>query len=233
MQQRIAATISSRSFSPVGGGDRVKMSARLLFTIQETTGADPVRRLLHPDLGRMLRRTALLIPPLRKRNDDFPSIVQRIQERLAREFAVRSHGISNDAIEILRAHRWPGNIRELEGVLWAASVAAGTSKITAQSLAPFLGRPDVVMKGEEEALEELVEKRLSALFRKFGVEHLKDLHPMILERVERPLLSLVLQQTNGNQVRAAQVLGINRNTLRRKMAEYKIGPAATAQPNLL
>lgn len=221
LQQRIAHTILSKTFSPVGGGDRVKMEARLIFTLQETGSPDPVRRLLHPDLGRMLRRSALLIPPLRQRKEDFPLIVRSVSERLSREFGVRSPGITEEAVERLQEHYWPGNLRELEGVIWAASVLAGPSKISGRSLAPFLSHGDQEIKDEEEALEGLIENRLSALFRRFGVEHLKDLHPMILERVERPLLSLVLKQTKGNQVRAAQVLGINRNTLRRKMKEFR------------
>jgi two-component system nitrogen regulation response regulator GlnG len=134
---------------------------------------------------------------------------------------------------MLREHHWPGNLRELEGVVWAATVLAGASKISPHILAPFLAQTDQAIESEEEALEELVENRLGALFRKFGVEHLKDLHPMILERVERPLFTLVLRHTKGNQLRAAQILGINRNTLRKKLSEYGITPAPPSQKSLL
>ncbi|MFH1262887.1 MAG: helix-turn-helix domain-containing protein, partial [Pseudomonadota bacterium] len=233
LQQKLAHAIVNRNFSPLGGGDRVKMDARCLFTIQAPGGSDPAKRLLHADLAKLLKRSALFIPPLRERKSDFPLIVRSALDRLAREFGVRNAGIAEDAVKLLQEHHWPGNLRELEGVLFASSVLAGSTRISVRSLAPFLSRPDQAIEGEEQALEGLIEERLGALFRKFGVEHLKDLHPMVLERVERPLFTLVLRQTSGNQVRAAQVLGINRNTLRRKMTEYGIAAALPAQTKLL
>lgn len=75
---------------------------------------------------------------------------------------------------------------------------------------------------EDRALEDIVKERLAVLFRRFGAAHLKDLHPMVIHRVEKALIVQVLAQTQGCRIRAAKILGLSRNTLRRKMDEYKI-----------
>ncbi len=223
VQQRLAKTLRSRSFSPVGGGEALPLEARLVFSVAEPMNGAGLAGVLHPDLAHVLRKTALRIPPLRERKEDFPLILRTALDKVRRDYGARPQGITDGGAELLAKHDWPGNIRELEGVLWAASVMVGRGNISARALAPFVANGNGDLSRDEQALEEIVEERLASLFRRFGVDHLKDLYPMVVTRIEKALIAQVLAQTKGSQVRASQVLGISRNTLRRKMDEYKIG----------
>ncbi len=220
LQQRLAQAITTRTFSPTGGGDKLKLDARLVFTVQETNGTQFPLKFFHRDLVRMFRQSVLRIPPLRERQVDLSLIVRSVLDKLRREFGIRSEGITEEALDLLKSQNWPGNIRELEGVLWAASILAGRSNISLKALTPFLSNGGDALKDEEKALEEIIEDRLNVLFRRFEINHLKDVYPMVIERVEKPLLCLVLRETHGNRVRAASILGINRNTLRKKLEFY-------------
>jgi two-component system nitrogen regulation response regulator GlnG len=221
-QQRLARAMELRKFSPVGGGDMLDLDARLIFTVQCDNHGAAWSKSFQRDLALALRRAVLHIPPLRERKSDLAAIARNVMEKLKRERRIRTASLAEDTLARLREHDWPGNIRELENVLWAAGVLAGPNPIQPKTLRPFLVNGHAPLQTEEEALEEIVEERLNSLFQKFGVQHLKDLHPMVLGHVERPLLKLVLKQMAGNQVRAAELLGINRNTLRRKITQYSL-----------
>jgi two-component system nitrogen regulation response regulator GlnG len=222
IQQRLAKSIRSGRFSPVGGGEPLPMGARLVFSVQEPASGAGILSGLHTDLAHLLRKSALRIPPLRERNEDFPQILRTALEKVKRDYGARPQGVTDGAVELLARHDWPGNIRELEGVLWAASVMVGRGNISARSLAPFIANGNGGALEEEQALEEIVVERLQSLFRRFGVDHLKDLHPMVVTRIEKALIAQVLAQTKGSKVKASKILGISRNTLHRKMTEYKI-----------
>jgi len=222
IQQRLAKAITTQTFSPIGGGDRMKLEARLVLTVQEKENQKPVLKTLQRDLARSLKRSVLRIPSLRERTKDLPNIVQSILKKLRDNDAIKTPGCTGLAMELIETYSWPGNIRELEGTLRAASILAGQSKISMRTLTPFIQNGLDPVKDEERSLEELIQERLSNLFGRFDMSHLKNLHPMVIERVEKPLFSLALEQTKGNQVRAAQLLGINRNTLRRKLTHYGI-----------
>src|SRR5262249_32873950 len=141
-------------------------------------------RLLQRDLARILKKSVLRVPSLRERKDDLPDIVKNVPSKLERDRGSRAAEVTERGLDLLRAYSWPGNVRELEGILWGASVLAGKESISPRCLTPFLSNGHGAPQLEEAALEEMVAERLSALFRRFEVHHLKDLHPMILERVE-------------------------------------------------
>ncbi|MFH1018516.1 MAG: sigma 54-interacting transcriptional regulator [Pseudomonadota bacterium] len=223
VQQRLAKAIRACCFSPVGGGEALPLEARLVFSVAEPANGAGITSALYPDLGHIFRKTAFRIPPLRERKEDFSLILRAALEKVRRDHGARPQGITDGGAQLLAKHDWPGNIRELEGVLWAASVMVGRGNISARALAPFVANGNGDLHRDEQALEEIVEERLQSLFRRFGVDHLKDLHPMVVTRIEKALIAQVLAQTRGSQVKASRVLGISRNTLRRKMDEYKIG----------
>lgn len=222
LQERLARTIITRKFSPVGGGDRLNLEARFIFAVEDGTNGSGWSKGFHRDLSKQLRGCTFHIPPLRERKSDLPNIARNVLEKLQRERRIRNMGITESAMSLLQDYPWPGNIRELENVLWAASVLSGQAGINPRTLRPFLSGHPEQLRIEEDALEEIIEERLQSLFRRFGIDHLKDLHPLIVQHVEKPLLKLVLAETKGNRVRAAELLGINRNTLRRKMGQYNL-----------
>lgn len=169
------------------------------------------------DLYYRLAVLTLRMPPLRERLDDIGDLARAFLLRARRE-GLPEKTIDASAIDLLKTHAWPGNVRELENVLRRAAALRSEPMITAREIAQELAalRAETVPAaagggGLEEALRPL----LAAMVAESGEEG--GVYDRVLEAVERPLIDLALAATRGNQIRAASVLGINRNTLRKKM----------------
>ncbi len=167
--------------------------------------------LFRQDLFFRLNVAPLRLPPLRDRRDDIPD--------LARAFLLRAHReglspktIDEGAISRLKAHSWPGNVRELENLMRRVAALYAEPTISARIVEREL--EPVAASGEGEAtLDRLVEQAVSADLSTGR----NDLYDRLLESIERPLIRTVLNATRGNQVKAAERLGLNRNTLRKKI----------------
>ena len=164
-----------------------------------------------PQLPEVPHAPPLRLPPLRDRRDDIPD--------LARAFLLRAHReglspktIDDGAIARLKAHSWPGNVRELENLMRRVAALYAEPTITARIVEREL--EPVSASGEGEVtLDRLVEQAVSADLSSGR----NDLYDRLLESIERPLIRTVLNATRGNQVKAAERLGLNRNTLRKKI----------------
>ena len=123
---------------------------------------------------------------------------------------------------LLQKYRWPGNVRELENILKRAIVLSPGPTLDRDVIAPFLEGSFEGVDVDELSLEDIIRKKLSVFLTQCQDYELEDLYETIISRVERPLLELVLEKTRWNQIRAARALGINRNTLRKKIQDFKI-----------
>jgi two-component system nitrogen regulation response regulator GlnG len=123
---------------------------------------------------------------------------------------------------MLMRHHWPGNVRELENTLVRAAVLAAGPALVPRDLALATQDAQPGVAYDDLSLEEVVRVKLADYFRKAGDVDPIDLYNLIIERVERPLIELTLERTKGNQLHAAAILGINRNTLRKKITTLKI-----------
>jgi two-component system nitrogen regulation response regulator GlnG len=129
-------------------------------------------------------------------------------------------------VERLKAHDWPGNVRELENLLRRVAALTPGPLITAREIEGELGAARAALGDEPaaaESFEEMVYRRLAELFSASG-RGLPEpgLHARVIAEVERPLIQLALKATRGNQIRAAHLLGINRNTLRKKIQDLGV-----------
>src|SRR5215469_627501 len=183
--------------------------------------------LFREDLYFRLNVAPVRLPPLRERTEDIPDLARAFLLRANRE-GLPAKTIDAGAIERLKAHSWPGNVRELENLVRRICALYAEELITAriverelseQTTAPTEGDGPVT-------LSTLVERHLASYFadQPDGVPP-AGLYDRVLEDVERPLIQLTLAATRGNQVRAAEVLGLNRNTLRKKIQELGVTPA--------
>ena len=121
-------------------------------------------------------------------------------------------------------HDWPGNIRELENTLLRAAVLTPGPTLMPRDLALATREARAAHYGDQ-SLEDIVRLKLAEYLGQTGGVPPTDLYSLIIKRIERPLIELTLQRTNGNQLQAAAILDINRNTLRKKMATLKIRPS--------
>ncbi|WP_373509649.1 nitrogen regulation protein NR(I) [Thiocapsa sp.] len=216
LQAKLLRVLQSGEVTPVGGKRAEKVDVRIVAATHRDLDERVREGSFREDLLYRLRVVPLAIPPLRERPEDIPVLAEHFATRYAAELHTEARYLSDGCIEHLAAHDWPGNVRELENAIKRALVLASHEVLSPDDFAFLRGTAAPVAEGgslEERILEE-TQSLLDA-----GED---DLHRKLLERLERPLLQAVLRHTGGNQLRAAAVLGINRNTLRKKISELGI-----------
>ncbi|MEI6281553.1 MAG: sigma 54-interacting transcriptional regulator [Alphaproteobacteria bacterium] len=180
--------------------------------------------LFREDLFFRLNVAPVRLPPLRDRTEDIPDLARAFLLRANRE-GLPAKNIDQGALDRLKAHSWPGNVRELENLIRRICALYGEDLISARIIERELQEPAVIQPGEDGpvTLSTLVERHLSAYFadQPDGLPPV-GLYDRVLEEIERPLIHLALVATRGNQVRAAEILGLNRNTLRKKIQDLGV-----------
>ena len=198
--------------------------------IMATSQIDLGRRMegggFRQDLFYRLGGVTLAVPSLRERVDDIPALAEHFLTRGEREgFALRR--LSADAMELIRAYSWPGNVRQLENTVRRLLVTSPEEEIGRSEVEAILGNQPAMepMKGggEGDRLSASVAKHLKRYFDLHGgALPPPGLYGRILREVEMPLIEIALDATAGNQAKCADLLGINRNTLRKKITELDI-----------
>ena len=162
----------------------------------------------------------LTIPPLRERTSDIPALARHFLARIGEQPGLRALGITDGALSLLAAYDWPGNVRELENAIQRAALLSPDTLLNAADF------PDLTSaqgsSGNGTSLEALITQKLQSSLAQIDLQDMDNLYEMVLHQMERPLINIVLEKTRGNQVKAAEVLGINRNTLRKKIQTLNI-----------
>jgi two-component system, NtrC family, nitrogen regulation response regulator GlnG len=195
-------------------------NVRIIAAAQRSLAALARQGAFRQDLFYRLNVVSIRLPPLRERLDDLDDLARAFLVRAKRE-GLPEKSIDTAAIERLKAHSFPGNVRELENLLRRAAALSPASVITAREIGEELGQVARASQSQEQAsdgFEEAVSRRLSGEFAAASPGlPAAGLYDRLLAEVERPLIVQALSATRGNQIRAAAVLGINRNTLRKKI----------------
>ena len=229
LQAKLLRVLQEREVTRLGGRETLKVDCRILAATNQSLERAAKQGRFREDLFFRLNVVPVQVPPLRDRRGDIPELLTFFIDKINREMGTSITGISPEARDALLRHNWPGNVRELENTLIRAAVLASGSTIMPRDLALAVQEPTPAMYGDM-SLEEIVRLKLREYFRQTGDVEPSDLYALILERVERPLIELTLERTGGNQLQAAAILGINRNTLRKKISTLKITPRrGTAQ----
>jgi two-component system nitrogen regulation response regulator GlnG len=178
------------------------------------------------DLYYRLNGATIHVPSLRERVDDIPLLVEHFLNRSERDGAPMRL-FSKDAMEMLRAYSWPGNVRQLENAVKRLVLTARTDEITLAEAEGVLGAQPQVgpnLGGEDtEKLSASVGRHLRRYFDLHGnMLPPAGLYARILREIELPLIEIALDATGGNQAKCADLLGINRNTLRKKITDLDI-----------
>jgi two-component system, NtrC family, nitrogen regulation response regulator GlnG len=162
------------------------------------------------------------VPPLRDRVADIAPLAASLIREYARELGRKRLSVSTRAYERLVTYPWPGNVAELKGVTRRLVIRVVGRRIEAGDVDAVLPNVAERVPMEEMSLEEIVRSKLGSFLRRVEGYPVAGLYDDVLARVERPLLELVMEHTGGNQVKAAEILGLNRNTLRRKLTERNV-----------
>jgi len=181
--------------------------------------------LFREDLYFRLNVAPIRVPPLRERVEDIPELARAFLLRASRE-GLPGKTIDQGAFDRLKQHPWPGNVRELENLMRRICALYAEPTISARIVERELAEPTISAVDEGPvSLAALVERHLTSYFasQADGIPP-PGLYDRILADMERPLFQLTLAATRGNQMRAAEVLGLNRNTLRKRLTDLGIGP---------
>src|SRR5436190_5434214 len=221
LQTKLLRALQERTIDRVGGTDTIRVDVRVLAATNRDLEALMKAGRFREDLYYRLNVVTVHLPPLRERRRDVPLLIEHFLAKYAGELGERA--VASEALDRLVGHDWPGNVRELENVMQRAMVMATSGVILPEHLpiGPVSAAASVAV---DATLEEIVERKLVECVRGLRDQASANLYDLILGLVEKPLLRAVLRETGGNQVRAAQILGINRNTLRKKLIEHGIDP---------
>ena len=181
---------------------------------------------MREDLYYRLSGAVVEVPALRTRVDDIPLLIEHFTARAERDGQPPRH-LSDEAVELMRAYSWPGNVRQLENMVQRIGLTARGPEITRAEVEAVLGNQPaaapVVGHGGGESLSESVARHMRRYFDLHGsVLPPSGLYGRILREVEMPLIEIALDATGGNQAKCADLLGINRNTLRKKITDLDI-----------
>jgi len=207
----------------VGGSQSISVDVRVLAATNRDLEALMKDGRFREDLYYRLNVVTVNLPSLRERRRDIPLLVEHFLAKYAGDLGERV--VAPEALDRLVGYDWPGNVRELENVIQRAMVMATGGVILPEHL-PIGPVSAAAAVGTDSSLEEIIERKMHECVRGLRGHASANLHGLMVGLVEKPLLRAVMRETKGNQLRAAQLLGINRNTLRKKLKEHGIDPDA-------
>jgi two-component system nitrogen regulation response regulator GlnG len=234
-QTRLLRVLQQSEYTTVGGRTPIKTNVRIIAATNKDLRNSIQQGLFREDLFFRLNVVPLRLPPLRERTEDIGDLAQHFFALAAAEGLPLKH-IEPDALERMKRYHWPGNIRELENLTRRLAALYPQESITVQLVdaeladsSAFVTSTLLPSSGKTKDLERAttlagaMERHLSELFKAHG-DNLPPpgLYHRILRELEYPLISAALGATRGNQIKAAELLGLNRNTLRKKVRDLDI-----------
>ncbi|MDJ0976973.1 MAG: sigma-54 dependent transcriptional regulator [Erythrobacter sp.] len=216
VQERLAEALESGIVRPVGAAHGFRVDVRLLSASNGSLGALVKAGKFDAKLAEKLGATRITLPPLRERTGDIPGLTRHFLARIGEQPGLRPLSVSDSALALLAAYDWPGNVRQLQSVLFRAAVYCDGNTLTAESfpqLSEMLGEQDVP---ESAHLHEGVGVML----------YTEDGNLRPLEEIEADVIRLAIGHYRGRMTEVARRLGIGRSTLYRKLSDLGIDNAA-------
>jgi len=233
-QTRLLRVLQEGEYTTVGGSTPIRTNVRIISATHRDLRSQIQQGLFREDLFYRLNVVPLRLPALRERLEDIGDLVRHFLRVAVRE-GLGQKTIEQAAIERLKRHTWPGNVRELENLVRRLAALYSQDTITVDIVDGELSETAPARLDDAEmhskTLSELVERYLATYFATFGRElPPAGLYDRIIRQVEAPLLTAALAATRGNQIRAAELLGLNRNTLRSRIRDLDIQVIRTPAP---
>src|SRR5438445_4824020 len=225
-QTRLLRVLQEGEFTSVGGRVAIRAEVRIVAATHHDLRQLIRQGLFREDLFYRLNVAPIRLPPLRERSADIPALVRHFAALAVRE-GLPMKRLDDAAMERLRTYRWPGNVRELENLVRRLAALYSQEVIGFGVIEAELGdnttSSDPAETQSGEGLAAAVERHIKGYFaaHKGGLPA-AGLYDRVLREIERPMIVLTLGATRGNQIRAAHLLGLNRNTLRKKIRELDI-----------
>ncbi len=217
-QTRLLRVLQQGEFTPVGGRHSTRADVRIIAATHRNLREYVNQGLFREDLYYRINVVPIRLPPLRQRREDLPLLARHFLAAAQAE-GLPPKTLTADALDRLAAYSWPGNVRELENLIRRLVVLCPEDRIDARAVEAELAEAEPAAGArDDQGLSASIERHLEAYFAAHGGGlPASGLYERVLREVERPLIALTLAATRNNQIKAARVLGINRNTLRKKI----------------
>ncbi len=228
-QTRLLRVLQTGEFTAVGGARSQRADVRIVSATNQDLLALTTTGRFREDLFYRLNVVPLVLPPLRARSEDVPALAHHFLDAAAREGLPRK-SLDSAALDELRSHAWPGNVRELENLMRRLAVLERGDTIGPAAVRSGIGnlaRPVPNISLDSAGLAEAAALHIGRYFSECGGIPPDGVYDRLLAEVERPLILACLDAMGGNQLKAARLLGINRNTLRKKLTDLGLDPVAT------
>jgi two-component system, NtrC family, nitrogen regulation response regulator GlnG len=217
LQGKLLRVLQEREFERVGGIEPIKTDARVIAATHQNLEMAVQDRRFRQDLYYRLNVIQINVPALRTRKEDIALLADYFMQKYQSD--ARPKVLTPEALNILRTYDWPGNVRELENVVLRAITLSQGDNIFPDFLPPQIFKLD---QRVSLSFESFLEEKLADIVERMGGLETGNIYAMVMKLVEKPLLSLALKKTSGNQVHASKLLGISRNTIRKKILKFKI-----------
>jgi len=225
-QTRLLRVLQESEYNTVGGRKSIKTNVRIVAATNKDLRQLIDQGLFREDLYFRLNVVPLRLPPLRNRAEDIPDLCRHFLAQAEQE-GLPARAVSSDGLDFLKTYNWPGNVRELENLMRRVAALYNDEVISTEVLRlELIEQPDfapINTSPTGASLSESMDIHLSRYFddHKGGMPP-SGLYERVLREIEEPLIRHTLAATNGNQIKAAEVLGLNRNTLRKKIRDLGI-----------
>jgi two-component system nitrogen regulation response regulator GlnG len=226
-QTRLLRVLQEQQITRVGGREAIKSDVRVIAATHRDLRQLVKQGLFREDLFYRLNVVPLRLPPLRERAEDIPLLIAHFATKMQDE-GLPPKRYSSDALELLKQQPWPGNVRELENLVRRMAVLHPQDQIDLQQVrAELEAERRVAQRSDHDAEQEGLSAAIARNLQGYFDQHLgglpsPGLYNRVLPELERPLIVMTLKATSGNQFKAAEVLGLNRNTLRKKIKDLGI-----------
>ena len=224
-QTRLLRVLQDGEYTTVGGRTPIKADVRIVAATHRDLTRQVRQGHFREDLYYRLNVVPIRLPALRDRTEDIPELVEHFFARGVDQ-GLPFKTLDRDAMQCLLQHKWPGNIRELENLIQRLAALYSDDTIGVEIVRNELAEnatDSAEAAANDESMAEAIERFLVRDFALGeGGRPENGLYNKVLHEMERPLISLTLATTRGNQIKAAEILGLNRNTLRKKIRELDI-----------
>jgi DNA-binding NtrC family response regulator len=231
-QAKVLRMLQEGEFERLGGKETLKVDVRILAATNQNLEKAVEQGKFREDLYWRLKIISIPLPPLRKRLDDIPKLVEYFLGRFSEEYRKPIRYVADPAMQRLQSYSWPGNVRELENCIRRAVLLCAGDVIQEEHVRLEGGKEELGQARNREQLVQLFKDQLEDLIPQILRLSRQKVHANMIELVEEVLIARILQECGNNQVKTAQALGISRNTLRHRMKKYNLQVPPNEKPTL-
>ena len=220
LQSKLLRVLEENKFYRLGSETPLEVDVRIVASTNRDLNAEIENGNFREDLFYRLNAISIKLPPLRNRKEDIPILLEFFNNKYSETFKIEKKVFSKDTLKTLIDYSWPGNVRELENTIKRVILLTPDKVINPDHLleqAPHIIKGATARGGSNQAISDIVNNLVSNLEESSG-----NVYTDIINKFEKQLLEIILDQTNGNKKKAAEILGINRNTLAKKLTEFDL-----------